>query len=416
MNEMNRNKDMSKAAPAMSRRLFLETSGSTILGATAGMLAYVGRAYPAQTDKKIRLGVVGGGFGAGFHWHQHPNCVITGVTDLRPERREKLRKNYQCDQVYDSLEEMLKKARDIDAVAVFSGAPDHVKHAVMCMERGLHVVSACPACIDLEEAQTLKEVKERTGLRYMMAESSYYRQECIYARNLYRAGGFGEIFYTEAEYYHDFPEMHSTPEKKGTLFVNPDGSRTWRWGLTPMLYPTHSLGYLVGVTGERITRVSCLGWGNADNPALQDNRYDNPFWNQVACMQTDQGHMLRCNVFWKIQVPPGGERAQWFGEKASLYMGRHKLHASFQAPGGKVDIPQYWKTDMLPESMRHDSGHGGSAVFLSAEFINALIEDREPACDLYDSLAMTVPGIVANQSSLKQGEQLPVPQFDRPKA
>ena len=75
-------------------------------------------------------------------------------------------------------------------------------------------------------------------------------------------------------------------------------------------------------------------------------------------------------------------------------------------------IPQYWKSDMLPEAMRHASGHGGSAVFISAEFVNALLEGREPEIDLVHSLAMTVPGIVAHQSALKAGEQLEVPQFD----
>ena len=43
----------------------------------------------------------------------------------------------------------------------------------------------------------------------------------------------------------------------------------------------------------------------------------------------------------------------------------------------------------------------------------ALVEDREPAIDLYESLAITVPGIVAHQSALKGGEQLAVPSFDR---
>jgi hypothetical protein len=63
--------------------------------------------------------------------------------------------------------------------------------------------------------------------------------------------------------------------------------------------------------------------------------------------------------------------------------------------------------------MRHNSGHGGSAAFLSAEFINALVQEREPAIDVYESLAMTVPGIVAHQSALKNGEQLKVPQFEK---
>ena len=55
-------------------------------------------------------------------------------------------------------------------------------------------------------------------------------------------------------------------------------------------------------------------------------------------------------------------------------------------------------------------------MFISAEFVNALLEGREPEIDLYESLAMTVPGIVAHQSSLKDGEQLDVPQFNRNQA
>ena len=67
---------------------------------------------------------------------------------------------------------------------------------------------------------------------------------------------------------------------------------------------------------------------------------------------------------------------------------------------------------MLPEPMRHPSGHDGSHTFLAAEFVNALIDDREPAIDVYESLAMTVPGIVAHESALRGGEQLAVPSFD----
>jgi hypothetical protein len=79
-----------------------------------------------------------------------------------------------------------------------------------------------------------------------------------------------------------------------------------------------------------------------------------------------------------------------------------------------ADIPNYRESDMLPEVMRHDSGHGGSAVFISAEFVNALVEEREPEINIYESLAMTVPGVVAHQSALRDGEQLKVPGFDQP--
>jgi len=59
-------------------------------------------------------------------------------------------------------------------------------------------------------------------------------------------------------------------------------------------------------------------------------------------------------------------------------------------------------------------GHGGSHGPLMHEFITAILEDREPLVDIYESLAMTVPGIVAHQSALRDGERLKIPQYDRP--
>jgi hypothetical protein len=85
------------------------------------------------------------------------------------------------------------------------------------------------------------------------------------------------------------------------------------------------------------------------------------------------------------------------------------------APMEKYDQPQYWKTSMLPESLRIDSGHGQSQTFLSHEFIDALVNNRRPAIDVHMALAMTVPGIIAHESAMRGGEQLKVPSFD-PKA
>ena len=408
----------------LNRRRFLGLTSGLSAGA---LLACAGRAWPQDqaAGRKIRMGVVGGGFGASFQWHEHPNCIVTGVTDLRPERRERLRETYHCDSVYESLEVMIKEAQNIDAIAVFSGALDHVKHAKMCLERGWHVCSAVPACFTLDEAQELKAVVRKTGLHYMMAETSYYRPECILMREMFGKGALGRLFYTECEYYHDRGDLQRLVENKASRFYEPDGNKSWRWGLAPMHYPTHCLGYVTGVTGERITRVSCLGWGTGDHSYLTENAYENPFWNSAAMMQTDRGNIVRCNVFWLCAAH--GERAQWFGDKATFYMNKGDVHDSklkfrtsgdtptqYDLPiqaGGEIKIPEYWKSDMIPESMRHRSGHGNSHTFISAEFINSLLEKRSPAIDVDAALAMTVPGIVAHRSALKNGEQLEVPQY-----
>ena len=167
MNSVTTNGSESGNAVDPSRRDVLRVSGAGALSLLGGMTCQVGRAYPAESTKRVRMGIVGGGYGTQFYWHEHPNCEVTGVTDLRADRRKKLRDVYRCDAVYDSLEAMVKQANDIDAVAVFSGALDHVKHAKMCMDRGWHVISAVPACFTLAEAALLRETVERTGLSYM---------------------------------------------------------------------------------------------------------------------------------------------------------------------------------------------------------------------------------------------------------
>lgn len=385
-----------------------------------GRRAFLGQtaAFAAmpQSDKKIRLAVVGGGFGATFHFHEHPNCLVTAVTDLYAERRKRLRDHYKCDSVYDSMEDMLSKRRDLDAVAIFSGATDHVKQVKYCMERGLHVCCAVPAAMSLEEAGQLREVKEKTGLRYMMAESSYYRQAAIHARNLFKQGAFGAITYSEVEYYHDF-NIEDRLNKKPSLWFHPDGSHSWRQGLPPMHYPTHSLGFVVGVTGERIVSVSCQGLEERAKAArIPTNVYKNPFFNEFAAMKTNKGHLVRHNEFRQIAAPEM-ERAQWYGEKGSLLMAKPGIHGDiWQDRFGKprpANVPEFWNSGLLPAAMRHNSGHGGSAAFISAEFIQALVENREPTVNVYEALAMTVPGMVAHQSALKGGELLKVPGFDR---
>ena len=56
-------------------------------------------------------------------------------------------------------------------------------------------------------------------------------------------------------------------------------------------------------------------------------------------------------------------------------------------------------------------GHGGSHGNLTSEFIDAILRDRKPWVDVAQSLNMTVAGIVAHQSALKDGELLKIPQY-----
>ena len=151
-----------------------------------------------------------------------------------------------------------------------------------------------------------------------------------------------------------------------------DGKRTWRYGMAPMFYPTHTTSQLLSVTGERLVQVTCLGWGD-DSPILKDNDYHNPFWNESAMFTTDRGHAYRANIWWK-GAHRGCERAQWIGDKMSFYSSHpngvgpvivrsgeqtEKDSAGYErkAPSfEKYEQVEWWKTDLLPEPLRHPLG------------------------------------------------------------
>ncbi|MBI5707227.1 MAG: Gfo/Idh/MocA family oxidoreductase [Armatimonadetes bacterium] len=406
---------MSKVSRHASRRDLLKAGGAAAALAAVPGVAGV---FTDKQPKKLRIGVVGGGFGTSFQWHEHPDCIVEAVSDLRPERKKALQDVYRCGKPYDSLE-LLIKDKSVEAVAVFTGAPDHVRHAVACLKAGKHVISAVPACCSVAEAEELLHWVKKTGLSYMMAETSYYHQSVISARKFYQAGKFGHIFYTEAEYQHAGMEP---------LWKNADGTPTWRHGFPPMRYPTHCTAYLVGLSRERLTSVMALGWG-PEYDLWKPNQYKNPYMCETAMFKTDKGNAFRVNVFW-YGAHRGGERGQWYGSDMSFFgpttngqgpvIVRRSGLKEKDAGGFERSLPEFeeyqqpmwWKTDMLPEPLRHDSGHEGSHTFLTHEFVDALVHGRPPAIDVYESLAITVPGIVAHESAMKGGKQMRVPQFD----
>jgi hypothetical protein len=56
-------------------------------------------------------------------------------------------------------------------------------------------------------------------------------------------------------------------------------------------------------------------------------------------------------------------------------------------------------------------GHGGSHGYLMNEFVTAILQNRTPLVDVAKALNMTVGGIVAHKSAMKDGELLKIPQF-----
>jgi hypothetical protein len=381
--------DVTAASAAESAQPPVDARGKVIPGFEKNQAdPNAAKGWQPFSDRKIRVGIAGYGlckFGAAFGFQNHPNVEVAAVTDLIPANRAALAKACRCEKTYPSCEEMIQDDK-IEAVFIATDAPSHARLAIAALQHGKHVASAVPAVFgSLEDADRLFDAVKKSGLKYMMFETSYYHSTLYTWHQQYRAGQLGKIIYSEGEYYHYFgsPLAGYNPKTKN---VDPGG---WRNGLPPQWCPTHSNAYYVGVTGGSFTEVSCQGVSSiVPHLRAENNAYKNPFGSEIALLRTREGGTSRMAVCWDLPAA-NGERGRVYGQK--------------KAKGSASRPP-------LPPGVGA-GGHGGSHGHLTTEFVDAILRDRKPWVDLAQALNMTVAGIVAHQSALRDGERMKIPQY-----
>lgn len=401
----------------------------------------------------LSIGITGAGlFAEGFIplFASHPLVDRVVLADVVPERLAEVARRHGITETVSSHEELC--ASSVDAIAIFAQRHLHGALTLQALEAGKHTYCAVPIASSIEDMFAILATVERTGLVYASGETSYYYPHTIYCRDRYAAGDFGTFVYGEGNYLHDMSHGFYTAFQHS-------GGDEWRKvaGFPPMFYPTHSTGAVLGVTGARVTDVSCLGFVDDVEDGVFGpgaNHWDNPFSNQTALMRTDDGGMLRINEFRRI-----GWRGKHGGNPLTIYGTR----ASFEENGGS----QVWvdrddgSTDLtdllavakhvddvdgevaeahagLHEVLREDfssryaqvhptgrlpraygrlrNGHLGSHHFLADDFVKAVATSTLPPVNAWEAAAYAAPGVIAHESSVQDGLRLPVPALGRPPA
>ena len=136
-----------------------------------------------------------------------------------------------------------------------------------------------------------------------------------------------------------------------------------------------------------------------DHLKAENNRFRNPFGTEIANFRASEGGMSRMGVSWDT---PGdsGERGRVRGQRGSFY-------GSYE--GFADNLPDLIRPALPPDVPA--GGHGGSHGYLMDEFIRSILQDRKPLVDIAMALNLTVAGIVAHQSALKDGEWMEIPQY-----
>src|SRR5207302_1789804 len=137
------------------------------------------------SEKKVRVAVVGLGFGAEFIpiYQAHPNAEVVAVCRRNKAELEKCADKYGIAKRYPSYDELLKD-KEIDAVHINSPIPDHAPQSIAALKAGKHVACTVPMGTTKEEVRQLVELQRKTGLMYMMMETVVYSREYLFVKEL----------------------------------------------------------------------------------------------------------------------------------------------------------------------------------------------------------------------------------------
>ena len=386
----------------------------------------------------IKIGLVGlGAFAQDFVplYKAHPLVDEITFCDLDAEKLARNAAQHGIAKTSPSLDHLL--TTDIDAAVIISQNWMHGPQALQALRAGKHVYSAVPMGITIDEIGAIVRAVEETGQIYMMGETSYYYPGAMYCREKVARGEFGHLVYAEGEYYHDWDHgLYDVMKWRG--------GENWlkHAGSPPMHYPTHSTGQVISVIGGYATHVSCHGFVDRKDDQVyrpDSNIWRNRFSNQTALFTMSDGSCMRINEFRRCGHPGVERLAAVVGTEASFeqnvagaaWLTKHTVEnvtALLECSGGHLGMaksPDWGKfkvydtvhpSERLPKAfLTQKNGHHGSHQFLVDDFLKACVEHKTPPVNAWAAARYTIPGIVAHESSIRDGERLAVPDFGDPK-
>lgn len=407
----------------------------------------------------IKLGLIGcGSFGRAFAplFKNHPSVDSFAICDSNPEALNRMAEDpFFSDKlaksdIYAFFEEILQS--DVDAVAIITQPWLHAPQAIAAMEAGKHVYSAVPVITlpDMDETldwcDRIIATSARTGMRYMLGETTIFRPETMYCRRLAEEGRFGTFVYAEGEYMHDVDANCNLRDVRDSRLSSPVG-KEWPARLktytdrglrsSPMSYPTHSVGGPVHVMKAHAVKALGIGYRNQTG---DEYFADDEFSNVVGLYQMSNGATCRICEFREAPGHLGGdpETFRLVGTAGTWNDGHQFFAGNKRLTGGRVPPPQIERPsveemrDPLPDEVRRafikaenrdfseeevlhadftPKGHGGSHPYLVHEFVSSVVDNRQPVTNAWEAGRYMAMGAIAHQSALRDSEWLEVPDW-----
>ncbi|MBM4075784.1 MAG: Gfo/Idh/MocA family oxidoreductase, partial [Planctomycetes bacterium] len=142
--------------------------------------------------KPVNVVIVGLGFGAEFIpiYQAHPDANVYGICQRTTEKLNQVGKKFGIEKRFANYADVLKD-QNVDYVHINSPIPDHGWMSIEALKAGKHVMCTVPMATTIDECRQICELVQKTGLKYMMAETVVYSREFLFIKDLYQKGELG---------------------------------------------------------------------------------------------------------------------------------------------------------------------------------------------------------------------------------
>ena len=305
---------------------------------------------------------------------------------------------------FDDYDKMLDET-ELDVVIVETGADIHADFCRKALDRNINVLCDIPVVANLAEADFLWKAEQNSKAIISVGANPNEAKFSKVLLDLYQRGFLGEPYCMEAEYIH-----WNMPNSNGNIHLNENGD--WRKLLSPIHYCTHSLGPLLAILKEDLTKVSCFGTGPHADDYLPMTKKDDM---QCAQFQTDSGVVVRLMRNGRCRAKIGHHSYRVFGTEG--YFERIDQRGPGNPPVIRYNSTKYYPAtelvelsgDYMPYEYADNpqaKGHGGVDYALLDHFFQALLKGESAPIPLREGLRMTLPGIYAEKSAKLGGENL----------
>ncbi len=372
---------------------------------------------------KLRFGVIGA-CGRGTlanNWRDSSRAEVVAGMDVSEDKLADFRSR-MGGHVFTTLEyrELLDRP-DVDAVAVTSPDFMHEEHAVAALDAGKHVYLEKPMAITIEGCDNIIAAQKRSGKKLMIGFNMRCHNMWRTMKDIVDTGVIGEV---KAVWVRHFVG-------KGGYFYYHDWHGT-RANTTSLLLQkgSHDIDQIHWISGQYSKRVAAFGsldFFGGDKP---NDLYCPDCDEKTTCTEVSLQHLTQCALRREIDVEDnnvmimeleGGIKASYLQchftpdyHRNYVFIGTEGRMENSE-PHGEVWVKMRrsnsWKelSDRTYTIKKGVGTHGGCDPVICEQFLDYVLEGKEPAATPIDGRMAVAAGVCGAESMRNGGVPVDVP-------